>query len=599
MNHPILPKLIIRHKSGSKANQVEEFALDNRDDISIGRDIRCDVNFDQVKDDLVSRRHMRITISKGEGLAFTIEDLGSSNGTFLNGEKLLNVQELLPEDVVQLGKDGPKFVFDINPRPKSMATRTRMISGIESGATRIVDIATTARMAALSESGIAEASSKITTTAAAVKTSIGKDTVQMMLTTERKNTKRLWVGVLAGVAIFVGAGAGALYWRQKLEMDSLRLYQTQETDRLRAEAANAQIAAANQMRQQLGQSAQEIAQKFAGSTAEISVDWRVHDADTGHPIFHKIVRCKNTPALAYVRLKDGSIMRWLTLDDNDRRNLAISGSHTGTGFVVSENGFILTNKHVASSWSYESSDAGYGAGVVFDVNNLNAGGCQGGKVLKLNDGSTDANTINSWKPENGGLLFEGHGTKPLTGPSRRFSGRNEKLEVRFAGSRLGVTAALVRSSNDSDAALLKIESPQALTKFELAGDDQITVGERMVVIGYPGVSVKTYVISSVYEGGNKRNDMQVVPQPTVTEGIVSLVAPKQQSTGDTQVRSGAGETFQLAINTTGSGNSGGPVLNASGKVVGLYTYTKTSGTATVSLGIPIKFGRDLLQTRVQ
>ncbi len=57
-----------------------------------------------------------------------------------------------------------------------------------------------------------------------------------------------------------------------------------------------------------------------------------------------------------------------------------------------------------------------------------------------------------------------------------------------------------------------------------------------------------------------------------------------------------GDVFQLAINTTGAGNSGGPVFNDKGEVVGIFTYRKRGqdNTTFVSMAVPIKFGLDLM-----
>lgn len=65
----------------------------------IGRAPECAI---QVSDGSISSRHARVTRS-AEG--FSVEDLGSRNGTFVNGEKVDNKPRLLADgDVVRLGK---------------------------------------------------------------------------------------------------------------------------------------------------------------------------------------------------------------------------------------------------------------------------------------------------------------------------------------------------------------------------------------------------------------------------------------------------------------------------------------------------------------
>src|SRR5580658_7779527 len=94
-----LQKVIIRHISGSKANQIEEFYLDGRTELRIGRDPTADIVYDSPRDDIVSRNHAAIGVVAGEPPTFTLQDLGSSNGTFLNKEQIHDKSELLPEDV--------------------------------------------------------------------------------------------------------------------------------------------------------------------------------------------------------------------------------------------------------------------------------------------------------------------------------------------------------------------------------------------------------------------------------------------------------------------------------------------------------------------
>jgi serine phosphatase RsbU (regulator of sigma subunit) len=63
----------------------------------IGRQLDCAVCLESPA---VSRQHAQITLVDGQ---FFIEDLGSSNGTFLNGERLLRRQPLHESDTLQIG----------------------------------------------------------------------------------------------------------------------------------------------------------------------------------------------------------------------------------------------------------------------------------------------------------------------------------------------------------------------------------------------------------------------------------------------------------------------------------------------------------------
>jgi hypothetical protein len=101
--------------SGPRAN--EEFSI--TEGLVIGRE-QCDVVLD---DERVSRRH---AVVRGTGATVTIEDLGSRNGTWVNGKRLETgaVTQLAAGDEVRIGQTtlrleraGQETVLDAAPPP--------------------------------------------------------------------------------------------------------------------------------------------------------------------------------------------------------------------------------------------------------------------------------------------------------------------------------------------------------------------------------------------------------------------------------------------------------------------------------------------------
>lgn len=82
---------------------------------AIGRDPRCQVVVDPLLFASVSRRHAEVRPMDqiaGERPTWWICDLNSSNGTYLNGQRLQGCQILQGGDRVTLGNDGPEYIFE-------------------------------------------------------------------------------------------------------------------------------------------------------------------------------------------------------------------------------------------------------------------------------------------------------------------------------------------------------------------------------------------------------------------------------------------------------------------------------------------------------
>lgn len=70
----------------------------------IGRSSKCDVQIDQ---DSVSRNHCRIQLN---GKTYSIRDLGSTNGTYVNDELIVDETNLRDGDQIKVGRTILKFI---------------------------------------------------------------------------------------------------------------------------------------------------------------------------------------------------------------------------------------------------------------------------------------------------------------------------------------------------------------------------------------------------------------------------------------------------------------------------------------------------------
>jgi S1-C subfamily serine protease len=133
------------------------------------------------------------------------------------------------------------------------------------------------------------------------------------------------------------------------------------------------------------------------------------------------------------------------------------------------------------------------------------------------------------------------------------------IEVTLAGTNKTYTADLVAADSSEDLALLQLRNASGLTAATLGDSSTLQVGDDVVAIGN----------ALALEGG-----------PTVTKGIVSALN-RDISTSESASLGGLIQT-DAAIS---SGNSGGPLVNARGEVVGINTAVAASGDTTTAENI--------------
>src|SRR5215208_2200578 len=97
------------------------------DQITIGRD---SVNEVVINDAEISRRHARLTFQGGK---YVLEDLGSTNGTFVNGQRLAGPRVLKSGEVVSFGEQ-IVLVFEMitfNPDATMVSPRATVVPSVQ------------------------------------------------------------------------------------------------------------------------------------------------------------------------------------------------------------------------------------------------------------------------------------------------------------------------------------------------------------------------------------------------------------------------------------------------------------------------------------
>jgi S1-C subfamily serine protease len=140
------------------------------------------------------------------------------------------------------------------------------------------------------------------------------------------------------------------------------------------------------------------------------------------------------------------------------------------------------------------------------------------------------------------------------------------IEVSFAPD-VVLPATVVGADPANDLAVIRVDNPPAeVHPLPLADSDALEVGQIVVAIGNPFGRF----------------------QRTMTTGIISAL--------DRTIRVGEGRVLRRVIQTDADinrGNSGGPLLDSSGRVIGVISaiYSPTGTNAGVGLAIPINKAR--------
>jgi serine protease Do len=368
------------HLTGPRKGHCDRFESER---ITVGRAANNSLVFGDAER-RVSSHHAEI---KRTGSRFILHDLGSTNGTMINGRRVIT-SEIQSDELIEFGAGGPLVRF-----------------GIE-------DLAATDTARESAEQESAEQNS-----GKGRGQGLGQSTVELMVDRAvRSRSNNFWL-----IAAILGA-------------------------------------------------------MVVGAVASTMLAFRLRP---GPADFAEVAE-QNSPAVVYIRTEFALI--------DTSGNVLSTDARSGTGFVVSPMGLIVTNRHLIHDWEYNQ-------------------------------------------------------------PPEGVTGRTTKIEVIFPGSRSEdrVSAVVYRLSanTEMDLAVLKINPPDGMpvVKGLETSFDELSQGDYVAVIGYPlGLDLLRLTREERIE-------------TSLSVGVISRVSQ---------------EMIQLNLRAY-QGNSGGPVLNRRGLVIGILT----------------------------
>lgn len=309
--------------SGARTGQVEAF---HKHYIGLGRHPLSDVRFDVDRDLDVSSRHAAI-LAKTEG--FVLQDLGSKNGTFVNGKRVAHDTVLVDGDVIGFGEKGPSVEFHILERdvPNTAGASAEQAAGRSSNARAVV---AAQRPTDAPPPPAPEATGRRSSTAVRVAIEVARQTKQLRLTTK----------LLFGALVVVAAGFGFLQWQGRRERAVELAAILARYDSAAADAART--------RAQL-EGVEQALRDSRGETERIR-----RQLETGAGGNETVLRTQLDAAIARQRQIIGAAaVDYRTISQRNRNAVAIvlvefseTERYSGTAFAVDSQGTLITNKHV-------------------------------------------------------------------------------------------------------------------------------------------------------------------------------------------------------------------------------------------------------------
>ncbi len=283
--------------------------------IALGRDTLSDVRFDPAADLDASTKHAAV-LQSGDG--YVVRDLGSRNGTFVNGRRIAADTPLADGDAIRCGGHGPEVRVRIVKDAAQLVMAKVAAPAPPRPGTPAVPAAP--RQGPPSTDPHAKPAGPSATS---------------ILRAEVKASAARYRAVLAMLGIIVGGAAVVLVWQgTQARKQTERLGSV--VDSLGRQIANLESAKAladseaTRLQREIQRAAGDPTRLTALRAQYSTVQRRQRDIATAQSVDYRGIVAANHPATAllYVQFADTTQM-W-----------------TGTGFCVSRDGMMLTNRHV-------------------------------------------------------------------------------------------------------------------------------------------------------------------------------------------------------------------------------------------------------------
>ncbi|OSZ80465.1 hypothetical protein CAP36_04210 [Chitinophagaceae bacterium IBVUCB2] len=245
----------------------------------------------------------------------------------------------------------------------------------------------------------------------------------------------------------------------------------------------------------------------------------------------------------YIRSFCASIEKYM-LKGTETLSKELNTTMIGSGFIVTPDGYVITNAHVVDE-NDETTKQNFAQQAFQEILDSDAKEIETTMGRKLTEEEAKALTdANSWYFTQ--TMQVGNIKKEFS-VVMGISGDNGKIIPMTIPANLITKGSAIPGK---DVAILKLTKKHTYPTIRMGNDQEMRVGDQVYVLGYPAVATFHPLISE-----------ESISEASLTRGLVS--AKKNMKDG--------WEVLQIDAAIT-HGNSGGPVMNEYGEVIGLATF---------------------------